>query len=218
MVTDTSAAAHVFATTVRATAIGVVTSLSQGVGTLRDAPVAGPASAAEAGYTGTLPKDFVLVGHSLGGTLVMGAAEEMDEESIGNLKGVVLLDAVDMDNAIPDGLDRLSGADYRPVLHISSERYTWNLDGLVGDELQAARPDSFNRVALAGGRHIDALQGGNPILQVAEYIVAGFSKPENIDAVKVLASSWINDMYDGTPPSYNSAGPASATPTLTRMN
>jgi pimeloyl-ACP methyl ester carboxylesterase len=203
---------------VRATAIGVVTSLSQGVGTLRDAPVAGPASAAEAGYTGTLPKDFVLVGHSLGGTLVMGAAEEMDEESIGNLKGVVLLDAVDMDNAIPDGLDRLSGADYRPVLHISSERYTWNLDGLVGDELQAARPDSFNRVALAGGRHIDALQGGNPILQVAEYIVAGFSKPENIDAVKVLASSWINDMYDGTPPSYNSAGPASATPTLTRMN
>ena len=130
----------------------------------------------------------------------------------------VLLDAVDMDNAIPDGLDRLSGADYRPVLHISSERYTWNLDGLVGDELQAARPDSFNRVALAGGRHIDALQGGNPILQVAEYIVAGFSKPENIDAVKVLASSWINDMYDGTPPSYNSAGPASATPTLTRMN
>lgn len=67
-------------------------------------------------------------------------------------------------------------------------------------------------MVLAYGRHIDALQGGNPILQVAEYIVAGFSKPENIDAVKVLASSWINDMYDGTPPSYNPAGPASATP------
>lgn len=339
LVTDTSDAAHVFATTVRATAIGVATSLSQGVDTLRDAELAGPvnvvgsvvfsllgavlqifsgppvlpagsnvtvrtstlvlpdsgktvradwyfpdevgentrliylqhgfmatgpmysytaaylaettnsivvapsmssnafdpqaswlggdalqqdvadlfrgdrpelaASAAEAGYTGELPKEFVLVGHSAGATLVMGAAEKMDDESVADLKGVVLLDGVDLDNAVPDGLARINDV---PVLDISSERYIWNLYGLVGDELQAARPDSFNGVVLKGGRHIDALQGGNFILQFAEYVVAGFSQPDNIDAVKVLASSWINDMYDGVTPEYDPNGPATAIP------
>ena len=339
LVTDTSDAAQVFATTVRATAIGVATSLSQGVDTLRDAQVAGPvnvvgsvvfsllgavlqifsgppvlpagsnvtvrtstlvlpdsgktvradwyfpdevdentrliylqhgfmatgpmysytaaylaestnsivvapsmssnlfdpkaewlggdplqqdvadlfrgdrpqltASAAEAGYTGALPKEFVLVGHSAGATLVMGAAEKMDDESVADLKGVVLLDGVDLDHAVPDGLARINDV---PVLDISSERYIWNLYGLVGDELQEARPDSFNGVVLKGGRHIDALQGGNFILQFAEYVVAGFSQPDNIDAVKVLASSWINDMYDGATPKYDPNGPATAIP------
>lgn len=107
---------------------------------------------------------------------------------------------------------RLRGDNFRPVLNISSERYTWNLDGIVADQLQQARPDSFNGVMLIGGRHIDALQGGNPILQIAEYLIAGFSTPENIDAVKVLAGEWINDMFDGVTPSYDPAGPGTATP------
>ncbi|CAJ1587541.1 alpha/beta fold hydrolase [[Mycobacterium] wendilense] len=170
------------------------------------------ASAAEAGYVGVLPDEYVLVGHSLGGTLVMGAAEKMDDATIRNLRGVVLLDAVDADNAVPEGLARLRGDNFRPVLNISSERYTWNLDGIVADQLQQARPDSFNGVMLIGGRHIDALQGGNPILQIAEYLIAGFSTPENIDAVKVLAGEWINDMFDGVTPSYDPAGPGTATP------
>lgn len=170
------------------------------------------ASAAEAGYLGALPDDYVLVGHSLGGTLVMGAADKMDDATIRNLRGVLLLDAVDMDNAVPEGLARLRGDNFRPVLNISSERYTWNLDGLVTDQLQQARSDSFNGVMLTGGRHIDALQGGNPILQFAEYLIAGFSTPENIDAVKVLAGEWINDMFAGVTPSYDPAGPATAIP------
>lgn len=164
------------------------------------------ASAAAAGFDGQLPRDFVLVGHSLGGTLVMGAADKMDDDTLANLKGVVLLDPVDMDGAIPAGLQRLSGADYRPVLNISSERYTWNLDGLVGDELTAARPGEFTGVQLTGGRHIDALQGGNPILQVAEYVVAGFSEGRNVEAVKILAGQWITDMYAGEP-TPSGAGP-----------
>ena len=146
-----------------------------------------------------LPSDFVLVGHSLGGMLVTGAAGRMaDNGAIENLRGVVLLDAVDTNSDMPDALAKLSGDNFRPVLNISSERYVWNLDGIVGDELTAARPDEFNGVMLIGGRHIDALQGANTVLQVAEYIVAGFSQSQNVDAVPILASGWINDMFDGT--------------------
>ena len=155
------------------------------------------ASAREAGYTGTLPEQFVLVGHSLGGALVMGAA---------------VLDAVDSNNAVADGLVRLSGDDYRPVLNISSEPYIWNLDGTVGTESQAARPTDFNGVLLAGGRHIDAAQGGNPVFPVIEYALAGLSKPANVAAVQTLSSSWIDDMFDGIAPGYDPNGPATAKP------
>jgi len=88
--------------------------------------------------------------------------------------------------------------DVSPVLDISSERYVWNMYGRVGDELQAARPGQFNGVMLVGGRHIDALQGGNPLIQLSQYVIAGFSQPQNVEAVKKLAVGWVNDMFAGT--------------------
>lgn len=170
-------------------------------------------ASAAAGRPVTLPTTFVLVGHSLGGSLVTGAAGRMvDNGAVDDLAGVVLLDAVDMNNAIPNGLDQLSGANYRPVLNISSERYVWNLSGLVGDELEAARPGQFNGVMLVGGRHIDALQGGNPILQFAEYLIAGFSQPQNIDAVKTISAGWINEMFEGEIPTSADSGQAEVLP------
>ncbi|OMC38955.1 hypothetical protein A5740_02610 [Mycobacterium sp. GA-1841] len=156
-------------------------------------------ASAAAGHPVALPSKVVLVGHSLGGMLVTGAAGRMvDNGAVDDLAGVVLLDAVDTNGDMTEALGKLNGADYRPVLVISSERYVWNLDGTVGDELQAARPGQFNGVMLVGGRHIDGLQGANPILQFAEYLIAGFSQPQNIDAVKTISAGWINDMYDGT--------------------
>ncbi|WKG04680.1 alpha/beta fold hydrolase [Mycolicibacterium sp. HK-90] len=156
-------------------------------------------ASAAAGHPVTLPSKFVLVGHSLGGMLVTGAAGRMvDNGAVDDLAGVVLLDAVDTHRDMPDALDQLTGANYRPVLLISSERYVWNLHGTVGDELQAARPGEFNGVMLVGGRHIDGLQGANPILQFAEYLIAGFSQPENVDAVTTISAGWINDMLNGT--------------------
>jgi hypothetical protein len=70
--------------------------------------------------------------------------------------------------------------------------------GLVGNELEAARPGQFNGVMLVGGRHIDALQGGNSLIQTSEYLIAGFSQPQNIEAVKTLAVGWVNDIFAGT--------------------
>ncbi|MGA5541237.1 alpha/beta fold hydrolase [Mycobacterium sp. NPDC051198] len=164
-----------------------------------DRPELTASASAAAGHPVTLPSEFVLVGHSLGGMLVTGAAGRMvDNGAVDDLAGVVLLDAVDTHGDMPEALDRLTGTNYRPVLLISSERYVWNLDGTVGDELQTARPGTFNGVMLVGGRHIDGLQGANPILQFAEYLIAGFSQPQNVDAVKVISAGWINDMYDGT--------------------
>jgi hypothetical protein len=156
-------------------------------------------ASAAAGYDVTLPTRFVLAGHSLGGSLVMGAAGDMvDNGAIDDLAGVLLLDAVDVNNTVPTALQKLTGANYRPVLDISSERYVWNMYGKVGDELEAARPGQFNGVMLVGGRHIDALQGGNPLIQISEYLIAGFSQPQNVEAVKTLAVGWVNDMFAGT--------------------
>jgi hypothetical protein len=156
-------------------------------------------ASAAAGYDVTLPTRFVLAGHSLGGSLVMGAAGDMvDNGAIADLAGVLLLDSVDVDKTVPTALQKLTGANFRPVYDISSERYVWNMYGLVGDELEAARPGQFNGVMLVGGSHIDALQGGNPLIQTSEYLVAGFSQPQNIEAVKTLAVGWVNDMFAGT--------------------
>ncbi|WP_319455868.1 MULTISPECIES: alpha/beta hydrolase [unclassified Mycobacterium] len=156
-------------------------------------------ASAAAGYDVTLPTSFVLAGHSLGGTLVSGAAGYMVENgAITDLAGVLLLDAVDLNGAVPSALEKLTGVNYRPVLNISSERYFWNMNGKVSDELEAARPGLFNGVMLVGGRHIDALQGGNPLIQFSEYLIAGFSQPQNIEAVRTLAVGWVNDMFAGT--------------------
>jgi hypothetical protein len=156
-------------------------------------------ASAAAGHPVVLPTKFVLVGHSLGGMLVSAAAGDMVENgAIDDLEGVVLLDSVDFNGTIPDALDALSGPNYRPVYDISSVRYVWNVDGVVGDELSAARPGEFNGVMLVDGHHIDSMRGGNQILQVAEYLVAGFSEPQNVDAVPIIAAGWINDMFAHT--------------------
>lgn len=157
------------------------------------------ASARAAGFEGTLPTDVVLAGHSLGGGLVTAAAGYMvDNGAAADLKGVLLMDAVDLNNVVPTALAKLTGDYDIPVYDISSEPYVWNRDGLVGQELAAARPDQFTGVMLEGGRHIDALQGPNPILQWAEYLIAGTSSAKNIAAEKALAIGWINDMFAGT--------------------
>jgi pimeloyl-ACP methyl ester carboxylesterase len=164
------------------------------------------------GHAVTLPERFVIAGHSAGGGLALAAAGDMDPATRANLAGLVLLDGVAMSDAaatidkLPDGL---------PVYQIASPPYAWNMYGATSDALVLARPGLFNGVQLVGGSHIDAMQGGNPLIQFGAYLVAGFSQPQNIDAVTILAVGWINDMFAGEQTSgfYAKPGDSIAIPT-----
>lgn len=155
-------------------------------------------ASAAAGYQVVLPQRVVLVGHSLGGSLVAAAARDMvDNGSINSLAGVVLLDGVSLDPTlisttvakVPNSL---------PILLIASPPYWLNQLGNLANELVSARPGQFDGVEMVGGSHIDAMQGGNPLIQLGAYVVGGFSQPQNIAAYTTLESGWINDMFNGT--------------------
>ena len=118
-------------------------------------------ASAAAGHPVTLPQKFVLVGHSLGGGFVTAMAGfTADNGASDDLAGVVLLDPVGLKDAIPIAMAKLP--DDLPVLMISSPPYFWNSFGIASTELVGARPGQFVGVQLVGGRHIDAMQGGNP--------------------------------------------------------
>jgi acetyl esterase/lipase len=154
-------------------------------------------ASAAAGEQVTLPQKVVLVGHSLGGGFVTAMAGDMvDNGTAGDLAGVILLDGVAFDPSVPQTTFDKLDSDV-PVLLIASDPYFWNMYGQMGEALTTLRPGRFNGVQLVGGRHIDGLQGGNPLIQLSEYIVAGFSQPQNVEAVKILSIDWINDMYAG---------------------
>jgi Alpha/beta hydrolase family len=154
-------------------------------------------SAPAAGYTGELPQRVVLVGHSLGGGLVAATAGYMvDNDTIGKLAGVVMLDGVGMNDAVPTALGKVP--DELPIYQLAAPSYFWNQFGAASEALVEARPDRFVGVVLAGGSHVDAMQGGNFLIQFSQQLVAGFSTPQNVEAAKILMVGWINDMFAGT--------------------
>ena len=51
---------------------------------------------------------------------------------------------------------------------------------------------------LVGGSHVDAMRGGNPLIQFSQQLVSGFSKPQNVEAAQILMVGWINDMFAGS--------------------
>ncbi|WP_280829833.1 alpha/beta fold hydrolase [Mycobacterium sp. OTB74] len=155
-------------------------------------------ASAAAGHSITLPQRVVLVGHSLGGSLALAVAADMVANgSIGSLAGVVMLDGGTIDpTQMSTALAEIPAS--VPIDLIASPPYFWNSYGGMSTLLNAARPGQFNGVELVGGKHIDGLQGGNALLQWGEYLVAGFSEPQNVQAVPTLASGWIADMLEGT--------------------
>jgi hypothetical protein len=167
------------------------------------------ASAKAAGFQGAaLPTDFVLAGHSEGGQLAAGAAgyfEQFatDDQTRHELVGVLLFDAAD-DNGIQPSNDGALTRALRqiptdiPVLNIAATPNFLDAYGDANAALEAARPGQFNGVQLVGGQHSDAFQTSNPIIQFVVSVATGFSAPQNVDAVQVLAQGWINDMYART--------------------
>lgn len=153
-------------------------------------------SATRVGYSGPIPDRVVLMGHSLGGGAVSGAAGYMvDNGSIGRLAGVVLLDGVGLDGSMTDALRKVP-LDI-PIYQIAAPRYFWNQFGVGSAALMEARPDQFVGVTLEGGSHVDSMRGGNPLIQFAQQVVSGFSQPRNVAAARHLMVTWANDMFAG---------------------
>ncbi len=170
-------------------------------------------SALDAGYatrygldpaTAQLPQKFALAGHSLGANLVSGAAGFLAETGAADdLVGVILLDGVPIGDTLPKALAKLDAYEatprghYIPIREIGAPWNLFNSLSNVNDALSAARPDRFNGVVLAGGVHMDSMLGGNPLIQFAAYVVAGFPQPQNPPAVDALTTTWFNEWFDG---------------------
>ena len=168
----------------------------------------------------TVPDEFVLVGHSLGGGFAPGVAGHYAEGLVSRrgdgqdsgdetnyLAGVVTLDGVPFDPILPNAMDRLkalqdsnNGApeDYVPVYEIGAPLNFLNSQSPVNQELSAARPGKFNGVVVNGGVHMDSMLGGNPLIQASAYLVAGIPQPQNPPAVQLLMAGWVNDMFSRT--------------------
>ena len=155
-------------------------------------------SAAAAGYVGELPEDFVIAGHSGGGQLAAGAAgyyaEYASPAERALLKGVLLLDTSASGGAIDRAMPKLDGI---PVLHIAAAPATLNSYGNANAALAAARPGEFIGFQLVGGSHSDAFRssGLGGLTQLIVGLGTGFSTPENVEAVQVLAHGWITDWF-----------------------
>ncbi len=169
-------------------------------------------SALDAGYatqygldpaTAKLPQKFGLAGHSLGGNLVAAAAGFLAENGAADdLVGVVMLDGVPTGSTMVDALRKLDEYEalthhYIPIREIGAPPNLFNSTSDVNEALTAARPTRFNGVVLTGGVHMDSMRGGNPLIQFAAYLVAGFPQPQNPPAVDALTAQWFDEWFAG---------------------
>jgi hypothetical protein len=88
--------------------------------------------------------------------------------------------------------------DALPIYQLGAPSYFWNQFGAASDALVQAREGGFVGFVLAGGSHVDAMQGGNALIQFSQQLVTGFLQPQNVEAAKILMVGWINDMFDPT--------------------
>jgi hypothetical protein len=169
-------------------------------------------SALDAGYatqygldpaTAKLPQKFGLAGHSLGGNLVAAAAGFLAENGAADdLVGVITLDGVPTGTTMTDALRKLDDYEaltghYIPIREIGAPSNLFNSSSNVKEALTASRPDRFNGVVLTGGVHMDSMRGGNPLIQFAAYVVAGFPQPQNPPAVDTLTAQWFSEWFAG---------------------
>lgn len=152
-----------------------------------------------------LPQKFALVGHSLGGHLVSAAAGFLAENgAAADLVGVISLDGVPFPGVMEDALDKLDAYEtatgrYIPIREIGAPWNLFNSISTINEALTAARPDHFNGVVLSDGVHMDSMQGGNPLIQFAAYVVAGFPQPQNPPAVQQLSVQWLDEWFGPDP-------------------
>ncbi|WP_395309519.1 alpha/beta hydrolase [Mycobacterium sp. AMU20-3851] len=166
--------------------------------------------------TAKLPVKFGLAGHSLGGQLVSAAAGYLvDKDAAGDLVGVITLDGVPTGDTMANALRKLQDYEdvtgrYIPVREIGAPSNAFNSVSNVKQALNEARPGRFNGVVLSGGVHMDSMRGGNPIIQFAAYLIAGFPKSQNQAAVDMLSATWFTDWFAGDTDNGDELAPGSA--------
>lgn len=171
--------------------------------------------------TAELPQKFGLAGHSLGGQLVSAAAGYLvDNGAAADLVGVITLDGVPTGNTMAVALAKLQAYEdatdrYIPVREIGAPTNFLNSVSNVKEALNEARPGRFNGVVLSGGVHMDSMRGGNPIIQFAAYLVAGFPQAKNQTAVSLLSTQWFNDWFAGDTDNGDNLAPGSTLPIST---
>jgi hypothetical protein len=142
-----------------------------------------------------LPNRFVLSGHSAGGNLALAAAGDLAVGGdIADLRGVVLLDAVDFAGAMRVVLQRLTGPNDRPVWQLASPPSSCSGDGSGTQAIVAARPGRFVGVELLRGTHVDALGSDAGLFA---RLVCGFPRPENVRAARLISWQWAFDALTG---------------------
>jgi YVTN family beta-propeller protein len=153
-------------------------------------------AAAAAGHAIRLPEQFVLAGHSAGGTLVSATAGYIaDSGAIDTLKAVILFDTVDSYDA-RIGLAKLTGANARPVYLIAAQPCACNYGGRHAYNIINSPPSEFVAIMLDGGGHLDA--EGASTNWYAEWFCGGTSAT-NAAAVQSITTSWINYVFTGSP-------------------
>lgn len=164
------------------------------------------ASARAAGYDGSLPEEFVFAGQSAGASLAIAAAgfyyESASDAEKSDMSGVLLYEVsaiggAKTGNALSNGLEKLP--DSVPVLTIAAEPNMLNSKNNANAVFVEQRPGQFNGVQLVGGAHSDAFRS-DTLFGIPQLIVSlffGASTPENTEAVHVLTTGWLADMYAG---------------------
>ena len=156
-------------------------------------------AAAAAGHPVTLPQQVVLAGHSAGGNLVAAAAGYLaDAGGAGNLKGVMLFDAVH-DGDGQTGMAKLKGAKAVPVMSISASPCWCSGYGAQTNTTINSAPDKFVGIMLVGGGHLDAEGASTDSVGIAGCGPA--PTPQNAGAVQTITAAWITDVFtpDRTP-------------------
>lgn len=146
-----------------------------------------------------LPERFALVGHSLGGNLVAGAAgyyaDAVAAGGVANqLAGVVLLDAAPQGSVLSDALVKLDGVGtYIPVFELGAPKEFRRVDA----DLTEHRPGRFNGLVLENGKHLDSMDGGTWLIQFVSHVYQGFPTTQNQAAAQMIIGGWVGDILDG---------------------
>ena len=172
-------------------------------------------SATQAGYHGTLPQNFIMTGHSLGGafaTLAAGdyVADLGTNTASNHLLGVVMFDgAANSSSAFAAAIDNLQTL-HIPDYVVAAPPQLENGFGVTTNQLVSLYPGQFVGVELVNGSHVDSMLGDKPLIDFLAQVLVKVSPGGNTAAVYTLSTGWINDMFVGagpTDPIYGVYGP-----------